>query len=73
MVFKTKGLNEFTKIMKGDREVKRTETRTLQNEEVRKRNQQRQCERANDEEGGILKQSDVLNHTLGKVLKLIMN
>lgn len=41
MVFKTKGLDEFTKIMKGDREVKRTETRTLQNEEVRKRNQQR--------------------------------
>lgn len=32
-----------------------------------------QCERANNEEGGILKQSDVLNHTLGKVLKLIMN
>lgn len=42
MVFKIKGLDELIKIMKEEGEVKRTKTRTLSNEEVRKKkNQQR--------------------------------
>ena len=42
MVFKIKGLDELIQIMKEEGEVKRTKTRTLSNEEVRKKkNQQR--------------------------------
>lgn len=70
MVFKTKGLDGFTKIMNEDGEEKRSKELRLEHCKM-KRSERRglskkQRGRANDEEGGILKRHDVLHSTLGK-------
>lgn len=70
MVFKIKGVGELIKIMKEEGEVKRTKTRTLSNEEVRKKKNQQRTMR---KEERVNLKSQVLSHTLGKAVKFIMN
>lgn len=56
--------------MKEEGEVKRTKTRTLSNEEVRKKKNQQRTMR---KEERVNLKSQVLSHTLGKAVKFIMN